>query len=91
MALPEMSDVPERELLEQLLAKWGPVACQMSALPDAWFSLALEDDAVAACLGCAVRTECGEYAVAADERYGVWGGLTEADRRAIRQMVRRPS
>ena len=32
------------------------------------------------CRGCAVRGECLEAAIANDERYGVWGGLTDAER-----------
>jgi WhiB family redox-sensing transcriptional regulator len=39
------------------------------------------------CAGCPVRRECADYALAADERYGVWGGLTAAER--ARQVRRR--
>jgi WhiB family redox-sensing transcriptional regulator len=36
------------------------------------------------CVGCDVRTECLEYALANDERFGIWGGLSERERRRIR-------
>ncbi len=36
------------------------------------------------CMGCAVRAECLEYALAADERFGIWGGLSERERRRVR-------
>ena len=36
------------------------------------------------CSGCAVRSECLEYALAGDERFGIWGGLSERERRQIR-------
>ena len=36
------------------------------------------------CLGCAVRVECLEYALSADERFGIWGGLSERERRRVR-------
>src|SRR5512147_2997042 len=39
------------------------------------------------CAGCPVRRGCANYALAADERYGVWGGLTAEER--ARQVRRR--
>ena len=41
------------------------------------------------CGGCPVRRPCADYALAADERYGVWGGLTpeERARRSPRREV----
>ncbi len=33
------------------------------------------------CTGCEVRAECLEYALAHDERFGIWGGLSERERR----------
>ena len=39
------------------------------------------------CDSCPVRRECADYALAADERYGVWGGLTAEER--ARQVRRR--
>ncbi|MEV8093171.1 WhiB family transcriptional regulator [Kitasatospora sp. NPDC085879] len=41
------------------------------------------------CTRCPVRGQCLEYALAADERYGIWGGLTEDERRALRAGARR--
>jgi WhiB family redox-sensing transcriptional regulator len=40
------------------------------------------------CLSCEVRTECLEYALAHDERFGIWGGLSERERRRLK---RRPA
>lgn len=40
------------------------------------------------CLSCDVRTECLEYALAHDERFGIWGGLSERERRRLK---RRPA
>ena len=36
------------------------------------------------CRGCEVRTECLEYALEHDMREGIWGGLSENQRRRIR-------
>jgi hypothetical protein len=33
------------------------------------------------CYGCEVRDKCLEYAIEHDERFGVWGGLSERERR----------
>lgn len=40
------------------------------------------------CLSCDVRAECLEYALAHDERFGIWGGLSERERRRLK---RRPA
>ena len=37
------------------------------------------------CLGCEVRGECLEYALAHDERFGIWGGLSERERRRLKK------
>lgn len=39
------------------------------------------------CLGCEVRAECLEYALAHDERFGIWGGLSERERRRLKRGV----
>ncbi|SHG25441.1 WhiB family transcriptional regulator [Geodermatophilus nigrescens] len=36
------------------------------------------------CTGCTVRAECLEFALANDERFGIWGGLSERERRRVR-------
>ncbi|MDR0346557.1 MAG: WhiB family transcriptional regulator [Nocardiopsaceae bacterium] len=37
------------------------------------------------CRGCEVRRECLEYALAHDERFGIWGGLSERERRRLKR------
>jgi len=39
------------------------------------------------CLGCEVKAECLEYALAHDERFGIWGGLSERERRKLKKRV----
>lgn len=41
-----------------------------------------EEEAKLICSRCVVRAECLEYALRSREAYGVWGGLTESERRA---------
>ena len=37
------------------------------------------------CRGCVVREECLEYAITHSEKFGIWGGLSERERRRIRR------
>jgi WhiB family redox-sensing transcriptional regulator len=39
------------------------------------------------CLGCEVRSECLEYALEHDERFGIWGGLSERERRKLKKRA----
>ena len=39
------------------------------------------------CTGCEVRGECLEYALAHDERFGIWGGLSERERRRLKKQA----
>lgn len=54
--------------------------------PELWFSRVQSPrvaEAVEACRWCPVLEACRSYALEADERHGVWGGLTEVERRTI--------
>ena len=39
------------------------------------------------CTGCEVKAECLEYALSNDERFGIWGGLSERERRRLRRAA----
>jgi WhiB family transcriptional regulator, redox-sensing transcriptional regulator len=39
------------------------------------------------CLGCEVRDACLDYALANDERFGIWGGLSERERRRLKRGI----
>jgi WhiB family redox-sensing transcriptional regulator len=68
---------------------WTTSAACRSTDPDALFVQGAEQNrAKAICLACPVRTEC--LADALDNRieFGVWGGMTERERRAL--LRRRP-
>jgi WhiB family transcriptional regulator, redox-sensing transcriptional regulator len=47
------------------------------------------DAAKAICLQCEVRAQCLEWAMATGQDAGVWGGLSEEERRALRRTRRR--
>ena len=42
-------------------------------------------DAKQICRGCFVREECLAYALERDERFGIWGGLSERERRRLKR------
>jgi WhiB family redox-sensing transcriptional regulator len=44
-------------------------------------------DAKKICSSCEVRNECLEYALSNDERFGIWGGLSERERRRLRRSA----
>lgn len=37
------------------------------------------------CESCEVRSACLDYALENDERFGIWGGLSERERRKLRR------
>jgi WhiB family redox-sensing transcriptional regulator len=71
-----------------------PLAWQEDALcaqtdPEAFFPEkgGSTRDAKRICAQCTVRAECLEYALKNDERYGIWGGLSERERRRLRRRA----
>jgi WhiB family redox-sensing transcriptional regulator len=42
-----------------------------------------ESSAKRVCADCPVRRECLDYAMRVHEPFGIWGGLTEAERRQL--------
>ena len=39
------------------------------------------------CTDCEVKSECLDYALANDERFVIWGGLSERERRRLRRAA----
>lgn len=46
-------------------------------------------EAKAVCNACVVREECLEYALSNGEKYGLWGGVSERQRRRMRTARRK--
>jgi WhiB family redox-sensing transcriptional regulator len=72
----------------------GPLAWQADALcaqtdPEAFFPEkgGSTRDAKKICASCPVRAQCLEYALKNDERFGIWGGLSERERRKLRKQA----
>jgi WhiB family transcriptional regulator, redox-sensing transcriptional regulator len=39
------------------------------------------------CHTCPVQTDCLSYALANDERFGIWGGMSERERRQLKRRA----
>ncbi|MFT3873333.1 MAG: WhiB family transcriptional regulator [Nocardioides sp.] len=69
---------------------WAPLAACRDQQPDALFVRGAEQNkAKLVCKGCPVRTECLAEALDDQIEWGVWGGMTERERRAL--LRRRPT
>lgn len=65
-------------------ADWTAQAACRSADPDALFVQgAAQNRAKVICASCEVRTECLADALDNRVEFGVWGGMTERERRAL--------
>ena len=63
---------------------WSARAACRASDPDALFVQgAAQNRAKAVCVGCTVRTECLADALDTRIEFGVWGGMTERERRAL--------
>jgi WhiB family redox-sensing transcriptional regulator len=66
---------------------WQMLSNCLGVDPDLFFPErgASTKDAKAVCQGCVVRQDCLEYALTNREKFGIWGGLSERERRRIRR------
>lgn len=84
-AIPDHARI-EWQALAVALEDAGTVPCRTSD-PEAWWPDKKSVDssatrvAVQGCWRCPAREPCGAYAVEADEREGVWGGMLPDERR----------
>src|SRR5262245_65456649 len=64
---------------------WHELALCAQTDPEAFFPEIGQStrDAKRVCTRCEVRADCLEYALEHDERFGVWGGLSERQRRRL--------
>jgi WhiB family transcriptional regulator, redox-sensing transcriptional regulator len=63
--------------------------CRTADPDDLFVEGAAQNRAKALCGGCEVRTECLAYALDQRIEHGIWGGMTERERRAL--LRRRPT
>ena len=79
------------DLIFQPAPAWRALAACRGVDPELFFTERGEStgDAKAICRDCDVRADCLEYALANKEKFGIWGGLSERERRKLRQARRR--
>lgn len=75
------------ELFGAVEQEWQDQALCAQTDPEAFFPEkgGSTRDAKKVCASCTVRSECLEYALSNDERFGIWGGLSERERRRLRK------
>jgi WhiB family redox-sensing transcriptional regulator len=73
--------------IEQL--PWASEAKCLNADPDVFFPEkgGSTREAKRICGECPVRAECLEYALEEDERFGIWGGMSERERRKLKRLA----
>ena len=90
---------PRLTVVPDIHAEFEPESLSLPLTPDQWQDRALcaqtdpeaffpekggsTREAKKICLGCEVRHECLDYALEHDERFGIWGGLSERERRRL--------
>jgi len=74
------------------VADWRAIALCRDTEPELFFpvgttGIALEQIAAAksVCLQCGARSDCLDFALDSNQDSGVWGGLSEEERREIRR------
>ena len=73
--------------LDNEVRAWQSKANCMGVDPELFFPErgASTREAKEVCRGCMVREDCLEYALANGEKFGIWGGLSERERRKVRR------
>lgn len=71
--------LPQWLALNRKVGDGPPVPCRTDS-PELWWGKE-HDTAKGLCRGCRAQVACLDYALAADERFGIWGGRTAIERR----------
>ncbi|WP_419228173.1 WhiB family transcriptional regulator [Gordonia sp. CPCC 205515] len=77
------------ELFDSVEEQWQERALCAQTDPEAFFPEkgGSTREAKRICQGCEVKSECLEYALHNDERFGIWGGLSERERRRLKRGI----
>ena len=77
------------DFMDEGVLSWQDRALCAQTDPEAFFPEkgGSTREAKQVCLSCEVRAECLEYALGNDERFGIWGGLSERERRKLKRRA----
>ncbi|HHW83759.1 MAG TPA: WhiB family transcriptional regulator [Actinomycetales bacterium] len=77
------------DLFDESALAWQDRALCAQTDPEAFFPEkgGSTREAKRVCSSCEVRSECLSYALQNDERFGIWGGLSERERRRLRRRA----
>ena len=75
--------------VDETLLSWQDKALCAQTDPEAFFPEkgGSTREAKRICVSCEVKQECLEYALMQDERFGIWGGLSERERRRLKRQA----
>jgi WhiB family transcriptional regulator, redox-sensing transcriptional regulator len=81
------STAPDAEVPGDL--EWQERALCAQTDPEAFFPEkgGSTREAKRVCMACEVRVQCLDYALENDERFGIWGGLSERERRRVKKRA----
>jgi WhiB family transcriptional regulator, redox-sensing transcriptional regulator len=79
----------EVDTVEENALGWQTDALCAQTDPEAFFPEkgGSTRDAKRICTSCDVRDQCLDYALQNDERFGIWGGLSERERRKLKRRA----
>ena len=74
---------------DETVLRWQEEALCAQTDPEAFFPEkgGSTREAKRICVGCEVKSECLEDALGHDERFGIWGGLSERERRRLKRLA----
>ncbi len=77
------------DLFDSVEEQWQERALCAQTDPEAFFPEkgGSTREAKRICQGCEVKAECLEFALHNDERFGIWGGLSERERRRLKRGI----
>jgi WhiB family transcriptional regulator, redox-sensing transcriptional regulator len=87
-------------MLSMLNERWNDLDWRIDAVcrdlnPEIFFPIGVTGQAIeqitvakSHCATCPAKEQCLEFAVTTNQEYGVWGGTTEEERRALRRQWR---
>jgi WhiB family redox-sensing transcriptional regulator len=85
---PESRNIIEGDLPTFHVPDWMQNGACVTIGGDMWFPESTPHKAAfQICNTCPVQPLCLDYAITTNQRHGIWGGTTEADRERMRKQV----